>query len=387
MIATRRNVKLLIIGAGPFGLAMSVYAKHLGIGHLIVGKPMEFWSKNMPQGMYLRSASDWHLDPLDVYTIEKFLGTQSLKPAEVEPLALHLYLSYSQWFQDQAQIHALPLFIKRLDSINGDDHRFQATTADGQVIKAQNVVIAPGFKYFKHLPSDLVARLPAGRFSHTCDLADLTELKGKRCLIIGGRQSAFEWAALLHETGAAFVHISHRHESPAFQAADWSWVGKLVDEMVENPNWFRELSPAEKDAVNWRLWSEGRLKVEPWLEARIMNNVVKLWPRTELIACNVRPNGEMEVKLSNDETLLADHIIMATGYKVRIDRVPFLAQGNIISKLAVRNGFPVLDDHFQTNLPGLFITSMAATQDFGPFFAFTVSVRASAKLIGQAIAP
>ena len=206
-------------------------------------------------------------------------------------------------------------------------------------------------------------------------------------MIIGGRQSAFEWAALLHEAGAAAVHISHRHESPAFKAADWSWVGELVDAMVENPNWFRQLSQEERDAVSQRHWAEGRLKVEPWLEARIMNDVVKVWPRTEVIACEVESNGEIKVKLSNDETLLVDHIILATGYKVSIEKVPFLAQGNMLPNLAVKNGFPVLDDHFQTNLPGLFITSIPATQDFGPFFAFTVSVRTSAKLIGQAIAP
>jgi len=45
----------------------------------------------------------------------------------------------------------------------------------------------------------------------------------------------------------------------------------------------------------------------------------------------------------------------------------------------------VIDEHFQTNLPGLFITSMAAGQDFGPFFGFTIAVRTSAKLIGKAI--
>jgi hypothetical protein len=157
--------------------------------------------------------------------------------------------------------------------------------------------------------------------------------------------------------------------------------------MVQNPNWFRRLAPEEKDEVSQRLWAEGRLKIEPWLENRIMRDGIRVWPRTEVFTCDVDSNGEIKVKLSNGETLLVDHIILATGYKVSIERVPFLAQGNILPSLAVKNGFPVLDEHFQTNLPGLFITSMPATQDFGPFFAFTVSVRASAKLIGQAIAP
>ena len=387
MSSSHLKVNLLIIGAGPFGLAMAAYAKHLGVNQVIVGKPMEFWSRNMPRDMYLRSACDWHLDPVGIHTIEKFLETRGQKPADVEPLALQFYLSYAQWFQNRTQIKTLPLFIRRLDSVPGHDHCFQATTDDGHIIKAHNVVVAPGFRYFSHLPADLVARVPAGRLSHTCDLVDFTDLRGKRCLIIGGRQSAFEWAALLHEAGAAAVHISHRHESPAFKAADWSWVSELVDATVENPNWFRRLTQEEKDEISERLWAEGRLKIEPWLESRIMHDGIKLWPRTEVFACNVESNDEIEVKLSNGETLLVDHIIMATGYKVSIDRVPFLAQGNILPSLAVKNGFPVLDDHFQTNLPGLFITSMPATQDFGPFFAFTVSVRASAKLIGQVIAP
>jgi thioredoxin reductase len=33
---------LLIIGAGPFGLAIAAQAAHAGIEYLIVGKPMEF---------------------------------------------------------------------------------------------------------------------------------------------------------------------------------------------------------------------------------------------------------------------------------------------------------------------------------------------------------
>lgn len=37
-----KNTNLLIIGAGPYGLAMAAYAKHLNIDYLIVGKHVEF---------------------------------------------------------------------------------------------------------------------------------------------------------------------------------------------------------------------------------------------------------------------------------------------------------------------------------------------------------
>ena len=89
----------------------------------------------------------------------------------------------------------------------------------------------------------------------------------------------------------------------------------------------------------------------------------------------------MKISLSNGETMTVDHIILATGYKVNIAQLPLLASGNILNELKTRNGFPELDDHFETSVPGLFITSMPATQDFGPFFGFTIAVRVAAQLI------
>ena len=241
-----QSTKLLIIGAGPFGLSLAAYAGQHGIDYSLVGRPMEFWQRNMPRGMYLRSACDWHLDPGGVSTIERFLETLGQTRASVEPLSLPFYLEYTRWFQEQQRIAALPMYVARLDQIDGGEYRYQATLDDGRALRARHVAIAVGFKYFKHLPADLVGLLPAGRFSHTCDLVELDALAGKRCLILGGRQSAFEWAALLREAGAATVHVAHRHPSPAFAAADWSWVNPIVDGIAQDPGWFRRLPEPEQ---------------------------------------------------------------------------------------------------------------------------------------------
>ncbi len=378
---SKHKTDLLIVGAGPFGLAVAAQASHFGIDHVIVGKPMEFWKQNMPAGMYLRSACDWHLDPANIHTIDKFLEERRQTATDVEPLSLDFYLSYAEWFQKQKRITPLPLHIQRLDFA---DDRFTATTASGDTIEACNVVIAPGFTHFTNIPAELKSRLPAGRFIHTCEFVDFSAARAKRYLIIGGRQSAFEWAALLIEAGARAVYITHRHDSPAFAAADWSWVNPLVDAIGDNPSWFRSLSQAEKDDINHRLWAEGRLKVEPWLESRLNNDRVRVLPRTEVVKC-VEDDRELNVTLTNGDTITCDQIVLATGYKVNIARLPILAAGNILNQLEIKNGFPVLDEHFQTSIKGLFITSMPATQDFGPFFAFTISARVSAKLIGEAV--
>jgi cation diffusion facilitator CzcD-associated flavoprotein CzcO len=375
------KTSLLIIGAGPFGLAMAAHAQHLGIDYLIAGKAMEFWKNNMPEGMYLRSKCDWHLDPEGNATIENFLAAQNLTSAEVEPISRDFYLSYTAWFQHQKQITVLPAYIARLDFIG--DHNFLAYTNEGAEIYAENVVVAVGFKYFLHIPPELHQILPAGSYTHTCDYADMTAMTGKRCLIIGGRQSAFEWAALLSEADAASIHISYRHNSPLFAASDWSWVNKIVEDMLESPAWFRNLSQEEKDSLSYKLWTEGRLKIEPWLERRVMKENIKSWPLTLVKDCKKLSTGELAVTLNNGHEIIVDHIILATGYKVNISQVPFIADGNTALTLSTHNGFPVLDAHFQANLPGLFITSMPASQDFGPFFGFTISVRTAARLIGK----
>jgi hypothetical protein len=77
-------------------------------------------------------------------------------------------------------------------------------------------------------------------------------------------------------------------------------------------------------------------------------------------------------------------VIYATGYKVDLTRVPLLAAGTVLDRIARRDGFPVLDDALQTTVPGLFVTSLPATRDFGAFFAFTAAARASARIIGRA---
>jgi hypothetical protein len=190
---------------------------------------------------------------------------------------------------------------------------------------------------------------------------------------------------LLREAGAAAVHVSHRHPTPAFEEADWSWVPPLVDALVEDPGWYRRLSVDEKEALKHRLWAEGRLKVEPWLEPRIARAGITLWPRTRVSACNELPDGALGVWLDQGIQFAVDHVVFATGYRVDVAHIPFLDQESISSHLEVRNGFPVLDDRFQSSLPGLYFTSMLAVQDFGPFLGFTVSVRASARIIGRGL--
>jgi len=387
---------LLIIGAGPFGLSLAVQARHLGIDSEVVGIPMEFWRQSMPPGMLLRSGIGWHLDPQDTHTIAAYLESHGVSPADAEPLPLGRYLDYAEWFRDKKGVEVRPNRVVRLDRKDVPTPHFVASLDDGTRILAENVVVATGFGGFEHIPEDLAALLPAGRYRHTRRVIHMEEFAGRRCLIVGGRQSAFESAALLRENGAAEVHVSHRHPTPRFEQSDWTWVDPLVDSMAEDPGYFRRLSVTERDALNRRFWEEGRMRLEPWLGPRIHRDGIRLWPETRIAACSEDVSGALEIELAGVSksksqrrraggSISVDEVIFATGYKVDMSRVPFLQAGNIGGELPVEGGFPLLDEYFQSGIPGLFFTSMPATRDFGAFFAFTVSARTSAKVIAAAV--
>jgi len=364
---------------------MSAYARHHRIAHVVAGKPMDFWQSNVPRQLYLRSGCDWHLDPFAEDTMERYLEVRNLPPASAQPLSRDVFLDYCHWFRRRKAIGIVPKLVRALHYADGTPPFFQAVFEDGDTLTARSVVLALGFGYFRHVPEAYAALFPAERLRHTCDLVDFAPLSGRRVLIIGGRQSAFEWAACLHEQGAEVVYLSYRHPTPAFAPSDWSWVTPLVDAIATDPGWFRRLGPAEREQVKRRLWAECRLKIEPWLAPRIATETIRLFPRSQVKGCRALPGGELQVELDTGATLRVHQVVLATGYQVDVERVPFLVNGNLLPRLHTHEGFPVLDGHFQSSVPGLFFTSMCAVQDGGPFFAFTAGVRTSARLIGSAL--
>jgi hypothetical protein len=201
-------------------------------------------------------------------------------------------------------------------------------------------------------------------------------------LIVGGRQSAFETAALLAESGAERVDIVHRHDPPRFMEADWGFVEPLMKATLRWPGWFRSLPTPEREAIERRFWAEGRLKLEPWLTPRLARPEIRRWANATVSSPGELPGGAVAARLSGGELLHADHIILATGYKADLAKVPYLA--GVLDQVQIADGFPILDERFQTSVPGLFITGFAATRDFGPFFGFVRGSTVAAEIIARA---
>jgi len=102
------------------------------------------------------------------------------------------------------------------------------------------------------------------------------------------------------------------------------------------------------------------------------------WPNAQVIGA-ITESGATVVTLSNGERLSVDRVIFATGYKAELANVPYLSP--VISDIAVVDGFPVLDENFESSVPGLYFAGFAASRDFGPFFGFTKACPVAATLI------
>ena len=70
-----------------------------------------------------------------------------------------------------------------------------------------------------------------------------------------------------------------------------------------------------------------------------------------MVAASTDRAGAVRIRLSDGTELGVDRIVLATGYKADLARVPYLTE--VLPLVAVADGFPHLDDAFQTSLPGL----------------------------------
>ena len=370
------TTELLVVGAGPYALSTAGLARERGIKTVVVGRPMEFWRENMPEGMFLRSGPDWHMDGAGTHTVAAFLEDRGIATKDIDPIPIAVFLDYAEWFREQK---AIDVQAETIADLTQSDGRFEASLVGGERIAADAVVCAPGIRHYTNLP-EWAALVPPGRAAHTCDLVQFETLAGARVLIVGGRQSAYEWAALLREHGAARIDIVHRHPVPRFDRADWGFVDAHVESTISVPGYWRHLSPSHQDRIARQFWEVGRLTLEYWLVPRLDWDGIHRWPSTEVV--DIIPNSvgdELEVLLSNSERLTVDRIIYASGYRADLARVPYLAR--LSGHIACIDGFPVLDEAFGTSLTGLYLTGFSASRDFGPFFGFVKGAPAATTLI------
>jgi cation diffusion facilitator CzcD-associated flavoprotein CzcO len=368
------ETELLVIGAGPYAYSAAAHAQARGIRTRILGRPMSFWREQMPADMFLRSGRDWTLDADGVHTFEAFFEDRGYAPDEHDPIPVSVFLDHTEWFREHKGLDVEEVMVEHLAL---RDDRFEAALSDGSTISAEKVLAAPGIARYAQLPG-WYDEVPAERRTHTSERVTFDDLSGARVAVIGGRQSAYEWAALLCDHGAAKVDVIHRHDTPTFAKVSWAFVDPYVDRTEAERGWWRHLPVERQQEVALEFWRVGRLTLEHWLTPRLDPAVVTSRPRTQVTAVDATVDGAVRLALSDGALLDVDHVIAASGYRADLSAVPYLA--GVLDRVSVTDGFPDLSPGFETTLPGLFVTGFSATRDFGPFYGFTKGCPSAARI-------
>ena len=197
---------VVIIGAGPYGLASAAHLRAKGVETRVFGEPMSFWERHMPRGMFLRSAPSASSlgDPTGRLGLSQFRSAHGL--AAAKPVPIDHFVRYGHWFQE----HAVPNVERRvITRVSPNSRGFHIRVADGEEFHARRVVVATGISNFAHRPTEF-EKLPLALASHTFDQDDLGRFARKSVVVVGAGQSALESAALLQEAGASVEVLVRR---------------------------------------------------------------------------------------------------------------------------------------------------------------------------------
>ncbi|HEY7420130.1 MAG TPA: NAD(P)-binding domain-containing protein [Ktedonobacteraceae bacterium] len=381
----------VVVGAGPYGLAVTTHLRGKRLRTAIFGKPLELWRENMPDGMCLRS--HWwatHIsDPERKYSFTRFFA-QSSKYKACYPVPIEAFIEYGLWFQKNAVPDVDETYVSRIERRN---NQFVLTLEDGRVVQAPIVVMALGLFYFAYWPEEY-SHLPAELISHSNTCHDFRHLAGKDVAVIGGGQSAVEYSALMHEAGVK-VHLVSRN-SIVWLEPDNENPRSLLERIKEPtsgiangwrnralevfPYLFYRFSQSRKDRF---LRSHYLAAASDWLRNRVIGKVDLHEKKT--ITSSRAVDGKVELKLSSGEVLKVDHVMLATGYSVKVRNLPML-DPDLASQIKTYDEIPILNSYFESSVPGMYFVGLSTVRAFGPLYRFVLGNTATVRRVASAAA-
>jgi thioredoxin reductase (NADPH) len=287
---------VIIVGAGPSGLATAIAARHFGLDYLVLEK-----------GALVDAIARFPINMVFFTTPELLeiggipLTTPYDKPTRAE--ALQYYRKVVDTFQLQVSLFEEALSV---DSPAGPGDPFVVTTRTTRgvtrVREARNVVLSMGY-----YGMPVMLNIPGEDLPHVSHFyREAHQHYRRRVVIVGGKNSAAEAALEIHRAGGK-VTIVHR-------------------------------GPAFGDSIKY--W------VKPDLENRVKEGSIAAHFNRTLT--EIRPT---EVVLDSGETLPAESVLLLTGY--RADPAFLRHAGVEISDETQEPKYSV--ETYETNVPGLFV--------------------------------
>ncbi len=372
------DTQVVIIGAGPQGLSISAHLSALGVGHLIVGRTNNTYRSIVPDGMLMKSEpyASSIASPDGKHSLAAFSAAHGLDYVDrIGPVTAERFVEYVDWYAERLVPGVQDETVTEVTPV---DEGFRVSFADAAPVTARRVVVATGVLPYYYLPTQL-AQLPDHLLTHTARHIALDEFKGRKVAVVGAGQSALETAALLHETGADVQVI--------VRAPQLSWNEK-------NPDYVSTLGQVKRPVVQlcegwrcafwntpaaFRLLPEGyriqkaRTVLGPsgawWLKDRV-DGVVDVLTGHGVREAVAQGHGvRLVLDGPGQPEIDVDHVIAGTGFRIGLDRLPFLPE-HLRSVIKTVNNHPAVSRSGETSVTGLYFAGAPTVVSNGPSARF-----------------
>ena len=287
---------VIIIGAGPSGLATAIAAKHLGLDYLVLEK-----------GSLVDAIARFPINMVFFTTPELLeiggipLTTPFEKPTR--PEALRYYRKVVDLFQLQVSLYEEALSV---EPPAGPAEPFVITTRTSRgatrVREARHVVLSMGY-----YDRPVMLNIPGEDLPHVSHFyQEAHPYYRQRVVIVGGKNSAAEAALEIHRAGG---HVTIVHRGAAFGESIKYWV-------------------------------------KPDIENRVKEESIAAHFNTRIV--EIRPS---EVVLDSGQTLPAEAVLLLTGYRADPDFMRHA--GVVINDETLEPKYRA--ETYETNVPNLFV--------------------------------
>ena len=292
---------LLVVGAGPAGLAAAVYAASEGLDVLVL-------EKHAPGGQAGASSR-----------IENYLGF----PTGISGQALA-----GRAFTQAQKFGARVAIANGAAKLRCEKRPFAVELASGEVVRARAIVVASGARYRKPRIEKLDAFEGTGVY-YAATPIEAQICRGDEIAIVGGGNSAGQAAVYLAES-AKQVHVLVRSEGLAESMSRY-----LIRRIEEHPRMALRTrtevvaleGERELERVRWRASATGEVETRPIRHLFLMTGAE---PNTGWLAGCVALDGKGFVKTGTD---LDAHELDTAGWPLA--RAPYLLETSVPGIFAV----------------------------------------------------
>jgi putative flavoprotein involved in K+ transport len=189
--------EVLVIGAGPAGLATAGALRHYGIGATVLERDAigASWRRHYDR-LHLHTVR-W-LSHLPGYKLPRRYGNWVSRDNVVE------------YLEDYVAVHNIDVRTGvEVDGLERDGDDWRVRTSDGDFV-APRVVVATGYNRHQHLPDWPGLDTYTGHLIHSGDYKNPDPYVGKTVLVVGTGNSGAEICVDLIEGGAKHVQLSVR---------------------------------------------------------------------------------------------------------------------------------------------------------------------------------